>query len=192
MPPIRLHPLAIACALACAGPALAAAADDQQPPSVQIVTITGAAAQDGYTVGESSSATRLDLSLRETPQSVSVVTRRKMDDFKLNSVNDMLASTPGVTVETVETDRMYYTARGFDITNFQYDGVGVPFVFGNVTGSLDTALYDQVDVVRGANGLMSSTGNPSATVNFIRKRPGNKLAASAGVTYGAWGHKRFD
>ncbi len=192
MPPTRLHPLALACALACAGPALAAAPDDQQQPAVQVVTITGAAAQDGYTVGDSSSATRLDLSLRETPQSVSVVTRQKMDDFKLNSVNDMLASTPGVTVETVETDRMYYTARGFDITNFQYDGVGVPFVFGNVTGSLDTALYDQVDVVRGANGLLSSTGNPSATVNFLRKRPGNKLAASAGVTYGTWGHKRLD
>jgi outer membrane receptor for ferric coprogen and ferric-rhodotorulic acid len=49
--------------------------------------------------------------------------------------------------------------------------VGIPFVFGNVMGDLDTALFERVDVVRGANGLISSTGNPSATVNFVRKRP---------------------
>jgi outer membrane receptor for ferric coprogen and ferric-rhodotorulic acid len=195
-PPARrfpLHPLALACALLVGGvPALAAAQQAQADPTLPTITVSGASEQPSYTVRESASATRLDLSLRETPQSVSVVTRTKMDDFKLNTVNDMLASTPGVTVEAVETDRTYYTARGFDITNFQYDGVGVPFVFGNVTGSFDTALYDQVDVVRGANGLMSSTGNPSATVNFVRKRPGDQLAASAGLTYGSWGQKRLD
>ena len=199
LPHVRLHPLAFACALACASSAALAAepaepGEEQQTAAIQTVTVTGTgiAAQDSYTVRDSASATRLDLSLRETPQSVSVVTRQKMDDFKLNSINDMLANTPGVTVEAVETDRIYYTARGFDITNFQYDGVGIPFVFGNVTGNFDTALYDRVDVVRGANGLMSSTGNPSATVNFVRKRPGDKLAASAGLTYGSWGNKRFD
>jgi outer membrane receptor for ferric coprogen and ferric-rhodotorulic acid len=187
----RLHPLALACALAIAGsaPALADEADDQPIPTVKV---TGATEKAGYTVRDSSSATRLNLSLRETPQSVTVVTREKMDDFKLNAINEMLASTPGVSVETVETDRVYYTARGFDITNFQYDGVGIPFVFGNVTGNFDTALYDQVDIVRGANGLMSSTGNPSATVNFVRKRPTKELAASSTLTFGSWGKKRLD
>jgi outer membrane receptor for ferric coprogen and ferric-rhodotorulic acid len=169
-----------------------AAEPEEQTDAIPTVTVTGAAAKTGYTVRDTSSATRFDLSLRDTPQSVTVVTREKMDDFRLNSVNDMLATTPGVTVEAVETDRAYYTARGFDITNFQYDGVGVPFVFGNVTGNFDTALYEQVDVVRGANGLMSSTGNPSATINFIRKRPGKELAASSTLTMGSWGQKRLD
>lgn len=196
-PQLRLHPLALACALlTAAAPALAAAPaaepEEQAVVPVSTVTVTGSVPSDGYTVRDSASATRLDLSLRETPQSVSVVTRTRMDDFKLNSINQMLENTTGVTVEAVESDRIYYTARGFDITNFQYDGVGIPFVFGNITGNFDTALYDQVDVVRGANGLMSSTGNPSATVNFLRKRPGDKFAASAGLTFGAWGHKRFD
>jgi len=193
LPRFRLHPLALACALAvvASGPVHAAAPEEAEAP-IPTVTVTGAADKPGYTVRDSSSATRFDLSLRDTPQSVTVVTREKMDDFKLNSVNDMLASTLGVTVEAVETDRVYYTARGFDITNFQYDGVGIPFVFGNVTGNFDTALYEQVDVVRGANGLMSSTGNPSATINFVRKRPGKELAASSTLTFGSWGRKRLD
>lgn len=44
----------------------------------------------------------------------------------LNSIRDVLDSTPGVNVQKVETDRTYFTARGFDITNFQYDGMGMP------------------------------------------------------------------
>jgi len=191
---LRLLPVAVACALfACAhDAAFAAELDLPADATVQTVKVTGETTKDGYSVRDSASATRLDLSLRETPQSVSVVTRAKLDDFKLNSISDMLGTVPGVTVEAVETDRVYYTARGFDITNFQYDSVGIPFVFGNVTGNFDTALYERVDVVRGANGLLSSTGNPSATVNFVRKRPGNKLAAQAGVTVGRWGNKRVD
>jgi outer membrane receptor for ferric coprogen and ferric-rhodotorulic acid len=65
------------------------------------------------------------------------------------------------------------------VVNFQYDGVGMPQVFGNVQGDIDTALYERIDIVRGANGLMASTGNPSATVNFIRKRPTATTTASA-------------
>jgi outer-membrane receptor for ferric coprogen and ferric-rhodotorulic acid len=145
-----------------------------------------------YTVKKSSAATKLDLSLRETPQSVSVVTRAKIDDFKLDNVNQVLESVTGVSVERVETDRTYYTARGFDITNFQMDGIGIPFTFGNVNGDIDTAVFDRVEVLKGANGLMSSTGNPSATVNFVRKRPTDNFQAKVGVTGGSWGTYRLD
>jgi len=145
-----------------------------------------------YTVRASRGATGLSLSPRETPQSVSVVTRAQMDDFKLSSVSDVLDATPGVVVERVETDRTYYTARGFNITTFQQDGIGVPFAHGLVGGDLEAAVYDRVEVVRGANGLLSNTGNPSATVNLIRKRPTGQFQASAGATYGSWNDKRLD
>jgi outer membrane receptor for ferric coprogen and ferric-rhodotorulic acid len=102
---------------------------------------------------------------------MSVVTHAKMEDFNLNTINDVLANTTGVTVEKVETNRTYYTARGFDITNFQMDGIGVPMTYSLQYGDIDMAMFDRVEIVRGANGLSSSTGNPSATVNFIRKRP---------------------
>ena len=191
---LPLRPLALAISLAL-GAGLSHAADDMQAAAddstMPTITVTGAH-EDSYTARRSASASKLDLSLRETPQSVSVVTRAQMDDFRLDSVNKVLAQTTGVTVEEVETDRSYYTARGYDITNFQYDGVGIPFIFGNVMGGLDTAIYDRVDVVRGANGLISSTGNPSATINFVRKRPTEGLAASAALTLGSWNTRRLD
>lgn len=57
------------------------------------------------------------------------------------------------------------------MTNFQVDGVGVPATYGNIDGEADTAIYERIEVVRGASGQMSGAGNPSATVNMVRKRP---------------------
>lgn len=147
---------------------------------------------DRYGVVASSTATRLALSPRETPQSVTVVTRARMDDFGLLNANDVLASTTGVSVDVVETDRTYFNARGFDISNFQVDGVGLPFTNGDQLGDIDTALFDRIEVLRGANGLLSSTGNPAATVNYVRKRPTAAFQASVGATLGSWNKKRVE
>lgn len=192
---LSLRPLALAISLALgSGMAHAAqpAGDSDDAATMQTITVTANHEADAYTARSSASASKFDLSLRDTPQSVSVITRAQMDDFRLDNVNQVLAQSTGVTVEAVETDRTYYTARGYDITNFQHDGVGVPFIFGNVSGDLDTALYERIDVVRGANGLISSTGNPSATINFVRKRPTAGLAASAALTLGSWNTRRLD
>ncbi|MDX1465542.1 MAG: TonB-dependent siderophore receptor [Halomonas sp.] len=147
---------------------------------------------DDYRVAQTSTATRLDLTPRETPQSVSTVTRAQIEDFNLNTINDVLESTPGVTVERVETDRTYYSSRGFEISNLQVDGLRLPMPYNNVHGDIDTALYDRVEVVRGATGLMSGSGNPAATVNFIRKRPTATPQASVSTTLGSWDHRRLE
>jgi outer membrane receptor for ferric coprogen and ferric-rhodotorulic acid len=183
--------LLIALAAAAAPDAGAVAAE---PLSRDDIVVTGQRTEgsDDYTTKAQTTATRLPLSLRETPQSVSTITRAQIEDFQLNDVNQLLTTAPGVTVQAQETDRFYYSARGFDIQTFQIDGVGLPFAFGVQVGSIDTAIYDHVEVVRGAPGLLSSTGNPSAVVNFVRKRPSRDLQASASVQYGSYDNKRLD
>jgi outer membrane receptor for ferric coprogen and ferric-rhodotorulic acid len=195
------HALARAAALACLlttlAPlfdtgALAQTADEAATLPAVSVSASGAGDSTGgsYRARRSQTALGLNLSRRDTPQSVSVVTRAQMDDFGLVSVNDVLDQVTGVQVQRVETDRTYYTARGFDVTNFQYDGVGLPFTNGAQWGDLDMALYERVDVLRGANGLLSSTGNPSATVNFVSKKPTRDFTASAALTLGSWNERR--
>lgn len=149
-------------------------------------------ATKSYTVETTSSATRLDTSIRETPQSISVITREQLDDFRVLTVNDALSYATGIKVEQFETDRSNYTARGFDITNFQIDGLSTPITYGTQYGDLDLALYDRIEVLRGANGLLTSTGNPSATINFIRKRPTKEFQAKADVSIGSWDNRRID
>jgi outer-membrane receptor for ferric coprogen and ferric-rhodotorulic acid len=194
---MRLHPLSCALLSLFSVGSLAA---EPEAPTLSPVRVEAHSAADEppsersgrYAVRRSRSATGLNLGLQETPQSVSVLTRAEMNDFRLDSVNEALAASSGVMVEKVETDRTYYTARGFDITTFQLDGVGVPFAYGNVYGNLDTALYDRVEVVYGANGLSTGTGYPAATVNFVRKRPTPDFQASAGLKLGSWNSRRLD
>jgi outer membrane receptor for ferric coprogen and ferric-rhodotorulic acid len=173
---------------------IAAAQDRDKLPQVTVADQRQALADgaDSYTVRQSSAATRLALSPRETPQSLTVITRARMDDFRLGSINDVFSSTAGITVEKVETERTYYTARGFGITNFQFDGVSMPLTYSEQTGDLDTAMFERIEIVRGANGLSSSSGNPSATVNFVRKRPTDTFQATAGLTVSSWDTRRLD
>ncbi len=145
-----------------------------------------------YITEEAQSATKLGLTIKETPQSISVVSRALMDDFSLDDINAVLESTPGVTVEQIETDRTYFKARGFEITNFLIDGLGTPQTSGSIQGTLDTAIYDRVEIVRGANGMMTGAGNPSATVNMVLKKPTYTTQANASASYGSWNNKRVD
>jgi len=145
-----------------------------------------------YITEEAQSATKLGLTIKETPQSISVVSRALMDDFSLDDINAVLESTPGVTVEQIETDRTYFKARGFEITNFLIDGLGTPQTSGSIQGTLDTAIYDRVEIVRGANGMMTGAGNPSATVNMVLKKPTYTTQAHASASYGSWNNKRVD
>lgn len=186
--PFRPHALAAGLLLALAAPVQA---DDLSATDLDAVTVEGQRLPD-YAAGATRGATRLELTPRETPQSVSVATRTQMDDFGLDSANDVLGLVTGVGVEQVETDRTYYTARGFDIVNFQRDGLGLPFPYGIQDGDIDTALYERIEVLRGANGLMSATGNPSATVNFVRKRPTASLQGHARIGVGSWDYRRVD
>ncbi|HVI99630.1 MAG TPA: TonB-dependent receptor, partial [Sphingomonas sp.] len=185
--------LAFCLAAVAAAPGAADPTSEADDPQARPeILVTGERDADDFGAKVTSAATRLSLSQRETPQSVSIITRAQIDAFNLDDVNQVLATTTGINVQQVETDRTYYSARGFDITNFQIDGIGLPFAYGLQNGALDTVTYDRIEVLRGANGLLSSTGNPSATINFVHKRPTRGLNASASALYGSFDQVRVD
>lgn len=190
-PALRCNPLFLPLLAALAAPPAAWAETSTEVKTLDSIEVT-AERQNGYIARPSATGTGLTLSPLETPQSTSTLTRQQLDDFGLNNADSALAMATGVNVELVETDRSYYTARGFDITNFQVDGLGLPFTNGGSEGDIDTAIYDRIEVLRGANGLMSSTGNPSATINFVRKRPTEESQGSVSVSGGSWNNYRVD
>lgn len=145
-----------------------------------------------YVTKSTNTATKLDLSAKETPQSVTVITRQRMDDAGLSSINEVMESTTGITVANYDSDRHVFLSRGFEVDNIKYDGVSAPYdgTYQYGMSQTDMALYDRVEVVRGATGLMSGAGNPSAVVNMIRKRPLKESMASATATVGSWNDVR--
>lgn len=148
-----------------------------------------------YTPGSIATATRLVLTPKETPQSVTVVTRQHMDDFGLNSVDDVMRHTPGITVSAFDTERSNYYARGFSINNFQYDGIpstarNVAYSAGNTLS--DMAIYDRVEVLKGATGLLTGAGSLGATINLVRKKPTAEFQGHATLGAGSWDNYRSE
>jgi len=134
----------------------------------------------------SNGALNLDLEIRDTPQSISVVDAAQMRRFGADSVNEALRLATGVRVDEWETNRTSYGARGFDILNTQVDGVGMPNSWGIATGAIDAFGYEKVEVIRGANGLLTGVGNAAGTINYVRKRPTNERQGLFGLSYGSW------
>ena len=156
----------------------------------------GAITEDthAYTTGVMASATGLPLSMRDTPQSVTVITRQQMDDQGSNSIADTLRRAPGVSVQNYDSERWEFSSRGLPITNFQYDGVNATYdgVYDYGTTSTDMAVYDHLEIIKGSAGLLSGSGDPSATVNLIRKKPTREFKASVTQTFGSWDNYRTE
>lgn len=141
-----------------------------------------------YTPGAIATATRLVLTPRETPQSISVVTRQEMDDFNLTSIDAVMSHTPGVSIVTYDSERTEYYARGFAIQNFQYDGIPMQRDSSYSAGNTltDMAIYDRVEVLKGATGLLTGNGDPGATINLIRKKPTKDFQGEVSLGAGTW------
>lgn len=167
------------------------------------VTVSAQAERNGITegsgsytaTGPSGTATGLALSLRETPQSITVMTRQRMDDFKLETLTDVLEQAPGVTVSR-QNDMNSFNVRGASV-NLQTDGARrISTGWGwntHIVHTLDDlADIDRVEVLKGSSGLVNGDGAYGATVNLIRKRPTRDFQASTTVGAASWDTYRLD
>ena len=158
------------------------------------VTVSAAPMVSATTEGSGAYTTRAvtigkgEQALKDIPQSVSVVTRQLLDEQNLTTVYDTLASTTGMTIQQSPQGGKYIYARGFDLTTVQYDGVPLNRgMYGRASNfSAGTAIYDRVEVLRGAAGLLQGAGNPGGAVNLVRKRPLADNATTVTAKAGSW------
>lgn len=132
------------------------------------------------------STTRLDLTTRQTPQSISIITEAKLKDLNIKDYQNLLRYVPGVTLNKWD-ERVYPSMRGFKIDYYLLDSM--PSFGGFSLGANDMSMlaYERIEVVKGANGLLAGAGNPAASLNFIRKRANLKeLKASFSVNVGSY------
>ncbi|MBK0111581.1 MULTISPECIES: TonB-dependent siderophore receptor [unclassified Delftia] len=167
----------------------------EQGIGLATVTVSGKApgstteGTDSYTTASSSSSTRLNLAPQETPQALTVMTRQRLEDLGTTRLSDMLEAAPGIIVtrDGLGAESDGYWSRGFEIQNYEIDGV--PTAAGLNQYTQHMAMYDRVEIVRGATGLISGMGNPSATINLIRKRPTARPQTQLNVDAGSWGRR---
>ncbi|MCW4756579.1 TonB-dependent siderophore receptor [Enterobacter hormaechei] len=167
------------------------AENDSPDNSDKTIIVTGTI--NDYSVQSTNAATKLNLATKETPQSVTVITPSRIKDQDLKTIGDVLKNTTRVSENSYDSDRFDYWSRGYRIDNFSYDGL--PTATGSVSSfldaSLDMSIYDHVNVVRGATGLLTGVGNPSASVDLIRKHAVSKnFERTANLGGGTWDNYR--
>ncbi len=180
--------------VATSAPAAPVTDPRKAPVVIDAVVVDGRRAND-YTAKETASATGLTLSQRETPQSMTVITRARLDDQDLTSLRQVLDNTPGVYSNAYDTERVLFYSRGFLIDTLMHDGVPAlsNFNTGSIDETIDTSIYERIEIVRGATGLMTGAGNPAASINLVRKHADSKTpTVSLDLSAGSWNDYRAE
>ncbi|MGY2188712.1 Ferripyoverdine receptor precursor [compost metagenome] len=128
--------------------------------------------------------------LKEIPQSVTVMTRKQMDDQNLVDLKDAVNQTTGLVGVQGVGKGLIVTSRGFQIDDWQYDGVPIPrntYALGN-WATQDLIFFDRMEVLRGASGLLQGTGSPGGAINLVRKRGQNAPTVTVTGKAGSWDH----
>lgn len=140
-------------------------------------------------------ATGLDLTLKETPQSVSVVTQEQIKDQGITSIADALKKTTSINVIR-DSGRYRFQSRGFYIDQIEEDGLSstVPGSASNPSRTsasfTDLDIYDHIEVVRGATGLTQANSEPGGTLNAVRKHPTKDFQMQGYLQTGSWNNVR--
>lgn len=168
---------------ACAafGDARAQAQDASTPVAAEKIEVVGK-----RETRVSKGATGLPLAVKDTPQSISTLDADDLENYNVAGANDALRLATGINVEQYETNRATFNSRGYEIQLTQIDGLGMTNSWGTVVGQLDTFLFERIELIRGANGLLTGVGNASGTVNYVRKRPTNKDSGEVGASAGSF------
>ncbi|WP_037989761.1 TonB-dependent siderophore receptor [Thalassospira permensis] len=155
-----------------------------------------ASTRDSYLDETPKSATKTSTPVLETPQSISTVTRRQLDDQNPQSVKDALNYTAGV-LSTPDTTNRYDSLfmRGYGgfgtstrIVDF-LDGLRLPRGQGFALPSIDPFLLDHLDVLKGPSAVMYGQTSPGGMVNQVSRTPDDVSYNEARLEYGS--HNRI-
>ncbi|WP_395664376.1 TonB-dependent siderophore receptor [Methylocella sp.] len=156
-----------------------------QDAAVQLDQVNVTGGQGGIGVGSgvgpfpglvapaSTAGTKTDTPIIETPQSLTVIGRDRLDTFQSVNVNEALRYTPGVSPDVYGVDQRsdnYITIRGLP-ANFFQDNLQLPLLPPYGSWRVDPWSLERVEVLRGPASILYGQGNPGGTVNYVSKRP---------------------
>ena len=131
-----------------------------------------------YVAEGTNTATKSDIPLIETPQSITVITRNRMVAQEINSITEALRYTAGVQSETFgfEPRFTWLRFRGFDATTngLFRDGLQLRNPGFAVSYNLEPYGAEQIDVLRGPASFLYGQGSPGGLLNYVTKRPTQK------------------
>lgn len=132
--------------------------------------------------------TKIPASLREIPQSVSIITNQQVKDRNVDTFDQLARKTPGLRVLSNDDGRSSVYARGYEYSEYNIDGL--PAQMQSINGTLPNLFaFDRVEVMRGPSGLFDSSGEMGGIVNLVCKRPAKAFQGHAAAGFGT--HKQY-
>jgi iron complex outermembrane recepter protein len=145
----------------------------------------------GYLANQSGTGTKTDTPLRETPQSITVVTADRVKDQGALTVQETLRYVPGVFADAFGPDSRgdYPRFRGQD-PNIYLDGTRVVNTFQFNEWRPDPYTLERIEVLRGPSSVLYGDTSTAGLLNLISKRPQAETFNEIGVQYGSFNRKQ--
>jgi iron complex outermembrane receptor protein len=168
-----------------------------QTPTVQLDTINVEGAIEsaygpvqGYNAKQSATGTKTDTPLRETPQSISVVTADRMKDQGVTTVQEAVRYVPGVMADSYGPDSRVDSLmiRGME-PSIYLDGMRTTNSWWN-SQRLDPYALERTEVLRGPSSVLYGSTTTAGLVNLVSKRPQEQELHEVGVQYGSFNRKQ--
>jgi catecholate siderophore receptor len=171
-------------------PALAHAAD--APPTAEGDNEISSVKVDGKK--DHASSSKYTANLRDTPQTITVISSETITAQNLLSLREILSTQPGITFGAGEGGGGYgdsINLRGYSANNdITVDGVRDSAQYTRT----DSFNLEQVEVIAGANSVYSGSGSLGGTINIVTKTPkaADQTIVSAGAGTDAYGRLTID
>jgi len=156
----------------------------QPAGATAVVTVTD---MGGYEAMPITSATRTLTPLRDTPQSVTVVSREVIRDQSMQSIGDVVRYVPGITAIQGENNRDQVVIRGNSSSaDFFLDGVR-----DDVQYYRDLYNVERLEALKGPNAMVFGRGGGGGVINRVTKQA--FFTSSRELTFqgGSFGNKRI-
>lgn len=162
----------------------------------EVVVTASPVGSDSYaTQGTTVGTGRMAMKPREVPRSVSAMTEAQMDDQNLNTLEEVMMNMTGVSAVRGQGPGgladVYYV-RGYAVDSLQVDGAEAIKLDSSLNGAThritvpDIAMYEQVEVLRGPDGLFSGSGSQGGAINLVRKRALRNASYGFNIAAGSW------
>ena len=142
----------------------------QTKPDTSVnVIATGQGNDDNYSVPNSTTATRTDTPILDTPQSIQVIPRKILEDQQVIRLDEALRNVSGVTFGGTDLGRnLDFSIRGFDDATILRNG----FRQFDAGGTFpETANLEQIEVLKGPAAVLFGEIQPGGVINLVSKRP---------------------
>ncbi|GAB6845686.1 iron complex outermembrane receptor protein [Methylorubrum rhodinum] len=128
---------------------------------------------DGFVARTSTAGSKTATPIVETPQSLTVIGRDRIEVQQATSASEVFQYTPGVNADTYGSNSRsdnYILIRGLP-ANFFQDNLRLPLTRPYGGYRVDPYTVERIEILRGPSSVLYGQGGPGGTINYVSKRP---------------------